>query len=87
MGRLDRCTVSVPLPGPPLNPLLFFCPPADLCGDLVADLAFLLDAIRLHYVFHTACFSGTVFSAAMLPEMAPLPIATGETVLIEEAHF
>lgn len=54
--------------------------------DLLAKLAFLADWDRLHDEFHTARFAGPVLSVAVLPEVAPLPVAALESVLVEEAH-
>jgi hypothetical protein len=69
-----------------VKPILFLCPSTALRVDFLADFAFLLDSVRLHYEFHTTRFPGAVLSVAVLPEVTPLPITAGKPMLIEEAH-
>jgi hypothetical protein len=70
-----------------MKPFLLLGPSAALGVDFLADFAFLLELVRLHYKFHTARFTGAVLMIAMLSEMAPFPISAGETVLIEKTHL
>jgi hypothetical protein len=67
--------------------------PFDLCSsaslfriDLVAKLAFLALGHGLHDEFHAARLAGSVLSVAVLSEVAPLPVAACESILVEEAH-
>jgi hypothetical protein len=36
--------------------------------------------------FHAACLADSIFASAMVPEVSPFPMPTGETMLIEETH-
>lgn len=75
-----------PLALPPVDALHLGGPAPHLRVDLLAELALRLDRHRLHDELHAARFANAVLLGAVLAEMAPLPIATGKTVLIEEAH-
>ena len=55
--------------------------------DLLAELASVADGHRLHDEFHSASFACAVLAVTVLPEVAPFPVATCESVLIEEAHI
>lgn len=85
-GTIDGSSKLVALALPARDPF-------DLCSssslfriDLVAQLAFLAEGNGLHDEFHAARLSGSVLSVAVLSEVAPLPIAACESMLIEEAH-
>lgn len=54
--------------------------------DLLADLAFGAEPVRLLDQPHTARFTNAVLLVAMAAEMSPLPVVAGEYMLIVEAH-
>jgi len=55
--------------------------------DLLAQLAFLAYWHRCHNQLHTTGFTRAVLAVAVLTEVAPLPIAALESVLVKEAHY
>jgi hypothetical protein len=59
---------------------------AKLGVHLVAVLALAVLIDCLVDQFHAACFSHAVLPVAVLAEVAPFPIAAGETGLFVEAH-
>lgn len=81
-GRLE----FAPLALPPVDALDFGRPAPNLGVDLLAELALLTDRHRLHDELHATGFTNPVLLGTVLSEMAPLPIAADEPVLIEEAH-
>ncbi len=68
------------------DPLYLCSPPSLFRIDLVAELAFLAKGNGLHDKFHAARLACSVFSVAVLSEVAPLPVAAGKSMLVEEAH-
>ena len=82
----DRRSEPTTITLPTLNSVYFRSPTAHLGVDLFTEFAFLADGHGRHDEFHTACFTCTVFTIAVLAEMSPFPVAANETVLIEEAH-
>ena len=54
--------------------------------NLLAELALCSCRNRLHDEFHAARLANSVLLGTVLSEVAPLPIATGKAVLVEEAH-
>ena len=86
LGFLNRRKVSVSLPCPPVNSLYLLNSSAALSFNLVTDPALLFQSICLHDQFHTTGLSSSVLAVAVLSEVAPFPVAAGETMLIEEAH-
>ena len=85
-GAVNGCAEPSRFPLPTGNSFHLCELPAMFCVDLVAEFAFLTDWDGLHYEFHPARFTSSVFSVAMLSEVAPFPVPTLESVLIEEAH-
>lgn len=70
-----------------MNSLHLRLPPTALRVDLVTDLTFLRDPVGLHDQLHATRFAGSIFSIAVLSEVAPFPVATLKSMLVEEAHF
>jgi hypothetical protein len=54
--------------------------------DFLAKLALLADGNGLHNEFHPACFTGAIFSVAVLSEVAPFPVTALKPMLVEETH-
>jgi hypothetical protein len=71
---------------PPANPINLCGPSTHLGVDLLAQLAPSTCWNRLHDEFHAACLAHPVLLGAVLSKVAPLPVATGEAVLVKEAH-
>ena len=61
-------------------------PASHLGVDLLAQLALGPDRNRCHDELHTTSFTNSVLLGTVLAEVAPLPVAAHEPVLIEEAH-
>ena len=80
--RLELATVALPAG----DAFHFLLAAAILCGDLVAECAFLAHGKRVHDKLHATRFTTSVFAVAMLAEIAPFPVATFETILIVVAH-
>ena len=85
-GFIDRRPETVPVSLPSSDVGLLPGSSTHLDLDLLARLALVAHSIRRHDQFHAACFTLPVLLVAVLPEMSPLPIATGEQVLVEETH-
>jgi len=83
---VDRSAELASLALPPANAVNFGGPAAHLCVDFVAQLALGACGDRLHDELHTARLTHSVLLGAVLAEVAPLPVAAGKTVLVEEAH-
>jgi hypothetical protein len=71
---------------PPANAINLCGPSTHLGVDLVAQLALGTCWHRLHDEFHAARLPHPVLLGAVLSKVAPLPVATGEAVLVKEAH-
>lgn len=85
-GAIDGCSKLAAL-ALPARDSLYLCSSSSLFRvDLVAKLAFLALQNGLHDEFHAARLSGSVLSVAVLYEVAPLPVAACESMLVEEAH-
>jgi hypothetical protein len=54
--------------------------------NLLAELALGPSRNCLHDELHAARLADSVLLGAVLSEVAPLPVATGKAVLVEEAH-
>jgi hypothetical protein len=80
--RLEFATLALPS----VHSFDLGSPAPDLGVDLLAELAFLPDRHRLHDELHATSFTNSVLLGAVLSKVAPLPIATNEPVLVEEAH-
>jgi hypothetical protein len=83
---LDRRPESPAVALPALNAVHFGSSSPHFSVDPLTQLALLPDRHGHHNEFHTACFTGTVFSVTMLTEVAPFPVTADKTMLIEEAH-
>lgn len=83
---LNRSPELAPFPLPAADAFVLGTAASLLDVDPVANLALLVDCNGGHDEFHTAGFTRAVFPVAMLSEVAPFPVTTGETVLVEEAH-
>ena len=87
VGRaIDGCSELAALALPARDPFNLGNSSSLFRIDLVAKLAFLAKGNGLHDEFHSARFSGPVLSVAVLSEVAPLPVAARESMLVEEAH-
>lgn len=86
LGALNRGHKFAPFPLPSVNALLLLGATPLLCIDFVTNPAFLAVRHCAHNKLHTARFTCAILSVAMLPEMAPFPIATSETMLVKETH-
>lgn len=85
-GAIDGCSKLAAL-ALPARDAVYLCGSSSLFRvDFVAELALLAEGNGLHDEFHAAGFSGSVLSVAVLSEVAPLPIAACESMLVEEAH-
>jgi len=82
----DRRLEFIALALPSVHTLNLGRPAPGLGVDLLAELALLSDRHRLHDELHATGFTNPVLLGAVLSEVAPLPIATDEPVLVEEAH-
>lgn len=71
---------------PPSDAINFCYPTAHLRVDLLAKLALRSRRNCLHDQLHAACFANSVLLGTVLSKVAPLPITTGKSVLVEEAH-
>lgn len=71
---------------PPRNTVDFGNSTAHLSVDLLTELALGSGRNRLHDELHAARLTDSVLLGAVLAKVAPLPIATGKTMLVEEAH-
>lgn len=85
-GLVDRRPEFTPFTLPALDALDFSNPAALLGVDLLAELALLSDWERLIDEFHAASFTNPILLGTVLAKVAPLPVATCEPMLIEEAH-
>jgi hypothetical protein len=83
---VDRSAELGSLALPPANAVNFSGPSAHLRVDFVAQLALGTCRDCLHDELHAARLAHAVLLGAMLSEVAPLPVATGKAVLVEEAH-
>ena len=84
-GLLDRSRVpSLTLPAS--DSLTFRLTLAKLGVYLLAVLALAWLLLRLVDKLHATGFTNPVLLGAVLSEVAPLPIAADEPVLVEEAH-
>jgi len=84
-GLLDRSRVpSLTLPAS--DSLTFRLTLAKLGVYLLAILALAWLLLRLVDKLHATGFTHAILPVAVLAEVTPLPIATSETVLLEEAH-
>jgi len=83
---VNRCTELVTLTLPAIDALDLGGPATHLGVDLLAQLALLAHRHGLHNELHAACFTDPILPIAVLAEVSPLPVATHEPVLIEEAH-
>lgn len=71
---------------PSSNTIDFGSPAAHFCFDLLAELALGSRRDRLHDELHATRLANPVLLGTVLSEVTPLPVATGEAVLIVEAH-
>lgn len=83
---VNRSSEFVPLALPPIDTFDFGCPAPHLGVNLLTQLALGPGRNCLHDELHATSFTNPVFLGAVLAEMAPLPVAAHEPVLIEEAH-
>jgi len=83
---VDRRSELIGLSLPSGYPLDLRRSASHLGVDLLAQLALLSHRDSCHDKLHAAGFANSVLAVAVLTEVAPLPIAADETVLIEEAH-
>lgn len=86
IGLVDRCAETTAFQFPALDLGDLGCSTAQLSVDFLASLALVRDAVGGHDQFHTTRFAGAVFTIAVLSEVAPLPVAASEQVLVEETH-
>ena len=86
-GLVDRCPELSTVRLPALNTLVLGRSSTNLGVDLVAKLALLLHPRRRHDELHAARLAASVFPVAVLTEMAPLPVAALEDMLVEETHL
>jgi hypothetical protein len=85
-GLVDRSAKLGVFALPPANAVDLSGSSAHLCVDLVAQLALCACWNRLHDELHAARLTHAILLGTVLAEVAPLPVATGKTVLIVEAH-
>ena len=71
---------------PAADTLKFLLTSSELGLDFIACLAFVADRVGGHDEFHATGLARAVLPVAVLTEVAPLPVATLEDVLIEETH-
>jgi hypothetical protein len=83
---VDRSAELGSLALPSANAVALSGPSAYLGVDLLTQLALGTRWNCLHDEFHAACLAHPVLLGAVLSEVAPLPVATGEAVLVKEAH-
>lgn len=83
---VDRSTELAAITLPTINALDLGGPAAHLGVDLLAKLA--LGSCRncLHDELHATRFTDPVLLGTVLAEVAPLPVAASESMLIVEAH-
>jgi hypothetical protein len=85
-GLVNRSAELGSLTLPPPDAIHLGGPSSRLCVNLLAQLALGACGDGLHDELHAARLTHSVLLGAVLAEVAPLPIATGKAVLIEEAH-
>lgn len=83
---LDRRCELVWFALPPPDAVDLGHPAAHLGVNLLAKLALSSRGNRLHDQLHAARLANSVLLGTVLSEVAPLPVATGKAVLVEEAH-
>lgn len=83
---LDRSRELVRLPLPSPDAVHFRGSAAHLGVDLLTELAVSSSRNCLHDELHTTRLADSVLLGAVLSEVAPLPVAADEPVLIVEAH-
>jgi len=71
---------------PPPNAVHLSGSAALLGVDLFAKLAVSSCRNRLHDELHATRLADSILLGTVLAEVAPLPVATGKTVLVVEAH-
>lgn len=71
---------------PPSNAIKLRGSAAHLRFDLLAELALRSRRDGVHNKLHTTRFADSVLLDTVLSEVAPLPIATGKTMLVVKAH-
>lgn len=87
LNRLvDRRPELAPFTLPALDAFDLSKPATLLSVDLLAKLTLLTDRQCLVDEFHAASFTNPVLLGTVLAKVAPLPVATCEPMLIEEAH-
>jgi hypothetical protein len=85
-GLINRSAELGSFPLPPANAIDLGGPSSHLCVNLLAQLALGACGDGLHDELHAARLAHSVLLGAVLAKVAPLPIATGKAVLVEEAH-
>lgn len=83
---VNRGPVFAPLSLPAADALVLRAPTSLFGIDLVAKLAFLGILNGLHDKLHAASFTSAVFPVAVLSEVAPFPVTTVKSMLVEETH-
>jgi hypothetical protein len=83
---LDRSPELMRLPLPPPDAVHFSGSAAHLSVDLLTELAVRSSRNRLHDELHTTRLADSVLLGTVLSEVAPLPVAADEPVLVVEAH-
>lgn len=74
------------LPLPPPDAVHLGGSAAHLGVDLLAELTVSSSRNCLHYKLHATRLADSVLLGTVLSEVAPLPVATNEPVLVVEAH-
>lgn len=85
--RLLDGGAAVALVAPTGDVVVHLVKAARLGADLVARLAARLEVVGLVHELHAARLAGAVLLVALLPEVAPLPVAAAPAGAVEVAHF
>ena len=83
---VDRSTELAAIALPASNAFDLGGPAAHLGVDLLAELALGSSGNCLHDELHATRFTDSVFLGTVLAEVAPLPVAASESMLVVEAH-